>query len=82
MMNDLSSSVMAINDGEFVHLSNLMDPAGPAARESADCMEYLDSKSITESFEDASVTGFEANGDSTYTVNLKTHTLTSTKKMK
>ncbi|MEJ8303557.1 TcaA NTF2-like domain-containing protein [Saccharibacillus sacchari] len=71
MLSYLSSSVTAINGREFAQVANLMDPAGPAAQESADYIEYLDSKGITESFEDASVTGFEDNGDSTYTVNTR-----------
>lgn len=71
MTDYLSSSVTAINGREFTQVSHLMDPAGPAARESADYIEYLDSKGITESFEDATVTGFKSNGDSTYTVNTR-----------
>ena len=71
MVDYLSASVEAINSRDFSYAAPYMDPDGPAAKESSDYIPYLESKGITESFENAVVTGFEDNGDSTYTVNTR-----------
>ncbi|NGZ75278.1 TcaA NTF2-like domain-containing protein [Saccharibacillus alkalitolerans] len=71
MLDYLNASVAAINARDFSYVTWHMDPSGPASKESSDYIGYLETKGITEQFEDAVVTGFKDNGDSTYTVSTR-----------
>ncbi|GGO06512.1 hypothetical protein GCM10010969_34100 [Saccharibacillus kuerlensis] len=71
MSNYLYASISAINARDFSYVESYMDPAGPAYKETSDYIPYLETKGITEAYEDAVVTDFQYNGDSTYTVKTR-----------
>ncbi|WP_068621091.1 zinc ribbon domain-containing protein [Paenibacillus tuaregi] len=70
MSNYLSVSVDAINSRSFNDVAYLIDPAGPAYKESSSYIDHLNEKGITEELLSATVTGFKASADNkSYEVN-------------
>lgn len=69
MTEYLSTSVDAINAGDFSIVSSLLDAEGPAYKESSSYIDHLQSKGITEELVSSNVRSFKVNADRTYTVN-------------
>jgi uncharacterized membrane protein YvbJ len=69
MTEYLSTSVEAINAGDFSMVSSLLDAQGPVYKESSSYIDHLQSKGITEELVSSGVESFKANTDQTYTVN-------------
>lgn len=68
MTDYLSTSVDAINAGDFSMVSSLLDADGPVYKESSSYIDHLQSKGITEELVSSTVQSFKANTDNTYTV--------------
>ncbi|MFU1796834.1 zinc ribbon domain-containing protein [Paenibacillus azoreducens] len=63
-MNEyLSTSVAAINNRSFGQVAYLIDPAGPAYKESANYITHLESKGITEDLNSFELLGLSKNKD-------------------
>lgn len=69
MDNYLTTSVEAINAGDFNKVSSLLDAQGPVYKESSSYIDHLQSKGITEELVSSTVESFKVNTDQTYTVN-------------
>jgi len=69
MTTYLTTSVEAINAGDFNVVASLLDAQGPVYKESSSYIDHLQSKGITEELVSSGVESFTANTDQTYTVN-------------
>ncbi|PZD94469.1 hypothetical protein DNH61_18940 [Paenibacillus sambharensis] len=68
MKDYLNASVEAINNRDFSYVSHLMEPSGPAYKESADYIVYLEKKGITEELLGVKVQKAEEVSDGAYEV--------------
>ncbi|CAM4464271.1 zinc ribbon domain-containing protein [Paenibacillus tarimensis] len=73
MTGYLTASVDAINNRDFSYVSPLMEPSGPAYKESADYIVYLEKKGITEELLDVKVQEAEEVSDGAYEVTTAEH---------
>lgn len=66
-MNEyLSTSVEAMNNRLFDQVANLIDPAGPAYKESENYIAHLEAKGITEYLNSFELLGLSKNSDGSY----------------